>query len=104
MSGKRTRSAPRSRARNPLLRIEALMRIPNRLLLLPLLIVFTARPVLNAQVAPASTTPPAVENSQLTFGGNRLVPRSINERTASRRPARKPAAAAADSAGFGRIP
>src|SRR5438874_5060250 len=103
MSGKRTRSAPRSRARNPLLRIEALMRIPNRLLLLPLLIVFTARPVLNAQVAPASTTPPAVENSPMSVRWNRLVPRFIDEATASRRAARKAAAAAGDSAVLRRI-
>ena len=79
------------------------MRIPNRLLLLPLLIVFTARPVLNAQVAPASTTPPAVENSPISVRWNRLVPRFIDEAAASRRAARKAAAAAGDSAVLRRI-
>ena len=71
------------------------MRIPTRLLVLPLLLVNTERAVLNAQ-APADGTP-------VTVRWNRLVPKIVDEAAASRRAARRAAAAAGDSAALRRI-
>ena len=71
------------------------MRIPTRLLVVPLLLVNTERAVLNAQ-APADGTP-------VTVRWNRLVPKIVDEAAASRRAARRAAAAAGDSAALRRI-
>ena len=71
------------------------MRIPSRLLVLPLLIVNPERAVLNAQ-APADGTPVSVR-------WNRLVPKIIDEAAASRQAARRAAAAAGDSVALRRI-
>ena len=71
------------------------MRIPTRLLVLPLLLANPARAVLNAQ-APADRTPVSVR-------WNRLVPKIVDEAAASRRAARRAAAAAGDSAALRRI-
>ena len=71
------------------------MRIPTRLLVLPLLIVCPERAVLSAQ-APADGSPVSVR-------WNRLVPKIVDEAAASRRAARRAAAAAGDSAALRRI-
>ena len=71
------------------------MRIPTRLLVLPLLLVNPERAILSAQ-APADGTPASVR-------WNRLVPKIVDEAAASRRAARRAAAAAGDSAALRRI-
>ena len=71
------------------------MRIPARLLVLPLLLVNPERAALNAQ-APAGGTPATVR-------WNRLVPRIDDEAATSRRAARRAAAAAGDSVALRRI-
>src|ERR1700675_4027535 len=77
---------------------ETHMRIPTRLLLLPLLIAYPERAVLSAQTAHANaqadTIPPSVR-------WNRLVPKLVDESAARRRAART--AAADDSAALRRI-
>jgi len=74
------------------------MRIPTRLLLLPLLIAYPEQAVLSAQTAHANarayTIPPSVR-------WNRLVPKLVDESAARRRAART--AAAGDSAALRRI-
>jgi len=74
------------------------MRIPTRLLVLPLLIAYPERAVLSAQTAHANaqadTIPPSVR-------WNRLVPKLVDEAAARRRAART--AAAGDSAALRRI-
>ena len=78
------------------------MRIPTRLLVLPLLFVSAEPRILTAQVAPAGTAArAAADNSPMSVRWNRLVPRLVDENTASRRAARK--AAAGDSAALRRI-
>jgi len=80
------------------------MRIPTRLLLLPLLIVYPEHAGLNAQVQPARDPARAPADSiSVTVRWNRLVPRFVGEATASRRAARTAAAAAGDSAALRRI-
>jgi len=71
------------------------MRIPARLLVLPLLLVNPERAALNAQ-APAGGTPATVR-------WNRLVPRIDDEAATNRRAARRAAAAAGDSVALRRI-
>ena len=78
------------------------MRFPTRLLVLPLLIGYPERAVLSAQVQPAhAPTRAAVDSIPVSVRWNRLVPRFVDEATASRRAARK--AAAGDSAALRRI-
>lgn len=78
------------------------MRVPARLLVLSLLIVSIERSILIAQVAPAGTpSRAAADNSPMSVRWNRLVPRFVDENTASRRAARK--AAAGDTAALRRI-
>jgi hypothetical protein len=76
------------------------MRIPTRLLVLPLLIVYPERAVLGTQTqrdhAAANSVPVSVR-------WNRLVPTFVGENAASRRAARRAAAAAGDSAALRRI-
>ena len=69
------------------------MRFPTRLLVLPLLIGYPHRAVLNAQVQVAP----------VSVRWNRLVPKFVDEAAASRRAARTTAAAAGDSAAVRRI-
>ena len=78
------------------------MRIPTRLLVLPLLIVYPERAALTAQIqlAHAATRAPA-DSGPVSVRWNRLVPRLVDEAAASRRAARK--AAAGDSAALRRI-
>jgi hypothetical protein len=80
------------------------MRFPRRLLVLPLLIGYPERAVINAHVqlahAPTLTT---ADNIPVSVRWNRLVPRFVDEAAASRRTARKAAAAAGDSAALRRI-
>ena len=71
------------------------MRIPARLLLLPLLFAYPERAPLNAQVQAADTA--------VTVRWNRLVPKFADDNSASRREARKAATAAGDSAALRRI-
>ena len=71
------------------------MRIAARLLALPLLIIYPGRATLNAQTPTADTT--------VTVRWNRLVPKIVDENAASRRAARKAAAAAGDSVAVRRI-
>jgi hypothetical protein len=71
------------------------MRIAARLLALPLLIIYPGPATLNAQTQTADTT--------VTVRWNRLVPKFVDENAASRRAARKAAAAAGDSATARRI-
>jgi PAP2 superfamily protein len=78
------------------------MRIPNRLLLLPLLLVYPERAGLSAQVQPAHFTVRAMADSvPVSVRWNRLVPRLGDEAATRRRAARK--AAAGDSAALRRI-
>src|SRR5256885_1477503 len=80
------------------------MRIPTRLLVLPLLVVYPERAVHSAPVQPALTAARATADSMsVSVRWNRLVPGFIDEATASRRAARKAAAAAGDSAALRRI-
>ena len=84
------------------LHTEALMRIPTRLLVLPLLIVYSQRAGLGAQIQPAHAPARAAADSMpVSVRWNRLVPRLVDENTARRRAARK--AAAGDSAALRRI-
>src|SRR5213593_2458773 len=69
------------------------MRFTTRLLVLPLLIGYPHRAVLKAQVQVAP----------VSVRWNRLVPKFVDEATASRRAARKSAAAAGDSVALRRI-
>jgi hypothetical protein len=77
------------------------MRIPTRLLVLSLLIVYPGRAG-NAQVRPAHPAAPAtVDSSSVSVRWNRLVPGFVDEAVARRRAARS--AAAGDSAALRRI-
>jgi len=73
------------------------MRFHARLLVLPLLVGFPERSLLNAQVKPAAAT----ANVAVSVRWNRLAPKFADEAAASRRAAR--AAAAGDSAALRRI-
>jgi hypothetical protein len=75
------------------------MRIPTPLLLLPLLIVYPARAELAAQSQPAR----AAADTPVTIRWNRLVPKLVDENTASRRAARRAATAAGDSVALRRL-
>jgi membrane-associated phospholipid phosphatase len=78
------------------------MRIPTRLLALPLLIVYPERAALGSQIQPAHAAAPAPADSiSVTVRWNRLVPRFVDEAIARRRAARS--AAAGDSAALRRI-
>jgi hypothetical protein len=78
------------------------MRFPTRLLVLPLLIGYPERAVLNAQVQLAHAPTPAIADGiPVSVRWNRLVPRFVDEATARRRAART--AAAGDSAALHRI-
>ncbi len=77
------------------------MRIPARLLVLPLLVLSTERSILSAQVAASTPILAPADNSPMSVRCNRLVPRFVDENTASRRAARK--AAAGDTAALRRI-
>ena len=79
------------------------MRIPTRLLAIPLLFVCTEPLVLSAQFAPSVATAPAADRSSVSVRWNRLVPRFVDEAAASRRAARAAATAAGDSAALRRI-
>jgi hypothetical protein len=80
------------------------MRIPTRLLLLPLLAVYPDPAVLSAQVQPAYTRAPAAADTIPTsVRWNRLVPTLVGEANTRRRAARSAAAAAGDSAALRRI-
>ena len=80
------------------------MQIPTRLLALSLLAVSSGPSVLNAQSAPAGATPrAAADNVPVSVRWNRLVPKFVDENTASRRAARTAATAAGDSAALRRI-
>jgi hypothetical protein len=78
------------------------MRFPTHLLVLPLLVGYPERALINAQVqlahAPAQTTSDSIP---VSVRWNRLVPRFADEAAASRRAARK--AVAGDSAALRRI-
>ncbi|MDQ6769327.1 MAG: vanadium-dependent haloperoxidase [Gemmatimonadota bacterium] len=75
------------------------MRIPTRLLVLPLLIAYQERAVLSAQTAHDN----AQADTPSSVRWNRLVPKLVDEATARRRVARAAAAAAGDSAALRRI-
>ncbi len=80
------------------------MRFTTRLLVLPLLIAYPGRAVLSAQVQPAhGPTRSAADSIPVSVRWNRLVPRFVDEATASRRAARTAATAAGDSAALRRI-
>jgi PAP2 superfamily len=80
------------------------MRIPTRLLVLALLIVYPERAVLGAQIQVAHAPARAAADSMpVSVRWNRLVPRLVDENAASRRAARRAAAAAGDSAALRRI-
>ena len=74
------------------------MRIPTRLLVLPLLIAYPERSVLSAQTAHGNAQ---ADTSPLSVRWNRLVPKLVDESAARRREART--AAAGDSAALRRI-
>jgi membrane-associated phospholipid phosphatase len=75
------------------------MRIPTRLLVLPLLVVYPERAALNAQIQSARVG----ADTPVTVRWNRLVPRLVDEAAAVRRAARSAAVAAHDSAALRRI-
>ena len=77
------------------------MRISTRLLALPLLMFTTEPSALRAQVTPGAA--PRAAEIPITVRWNRLVPAFVDEASASRRAARKAAAAANDSAALRRI-
>ena len=78
------------------------MRFPTRLLLLPLLIGYPGRAIINAQVQFVhASTRATTDNIPVSVRWNRLVPKFVDEAAASRRAARK--AAAGDSAALRRI-
>jgi hypothetical protein len=80
------------------------MRVPTRLLVLPLVVGFPSRAVPGAPIIPAATSPQiAAESTTVTVRWNRLVPRFVDEAAARRRAARAAAAAAGDSAALRRI-
>jgi hypothetical protein len=77
------------------------MRIPTRLLVLPLLAGSPA--VISAHAQATYAAAPASDNVPVTVRWNRLIPRFIDENAASRRAARAAAKAAGDSAALRRI-
>ncbi len=78
------------------------MRVPTRLLVLPLLLVGSYHTTLGAQSQPAPAAAQA-ENMPASVRWNRLVPRLFDENTARRRAVRKAATAAGDSATLRRL-
>jgi hypothetical protein len=79
---------------------ETHMRIPTRLLVLPLLLAYPARASLGAQTARLNVQ---AETSSPTIRWNRLVPALVDETMTRRRAARTAATAAGDSAALRRI-
>jgi membrane-associated phospholipid phosphatase len=79
------------------------MRIPTRLLVLPLLVLYPERAALNAQTQSAYAPAPGAADTPVSVRWNRLVPKLLDENAASRRAARKAATAAGDSAALRRI-
>jgi membrane-associated phospholipid phosphatase len=78
------------------------MRIPTRILLIPLLTVCPEGAALTAQVHPAYAARTTTD-TVVSVRWNRLVPRLVDENTARRRAARRAAAAAGDSAALRRL-
>ncbi len=76
------------------------MRIPTRLLALPLLIVSPEMSVLAAQAGPATAQ---VTDTAVSVRWNRLVPKLVDEASARRRAARTAATAAGDSVTLRRL-
>lgn len=80
------------------------MRLPTRLLVLPLLVAYPERAELNAQTqTPDRRVQTDAEHIPVSVRWNRLVPRFDDENAARRRAARSAAAAAHDSAALRRI-
>jgi len=80
------------------------MRIPTRLLVLPLLVIYPERAALRAQTQPAQGAARSDANGvPASVRWNRLVPILVDENAARRRAARSAAAAAGDSAALRRI-
>ena len=79
------------------------MRFPTRLLILPLLLAYPQSAALSAPVLPAHHRQVAADSIPISVRWNRLVPRFVDETTASRRAARAAAAAAHDSIALRRI-
>ena len=79
------------------------MRIPTRLLVLPLLALYPERAALNAQTQSAYAPARSSADTPVSVRWNRLVPKLLDENAASRRAARQAAAAAGDSATLRRI-
>jgi hypothetical protein len=79
------------------------MRITTRLLLLPLLIAYPQSAGLGAQIQVAHASTRAAADTPVTIRWNRLVPKFVDENTASRSAARSAAKAAGDSAALRRI-
>jgi PAP2 superfamily protein len=79
------------------------MRIPTRLIVLPLLLLYPERTTLHAQTQPAPAPARASADTPITVRWNRLVPKLVDENSASRRAARRAATAAGDSAALRRI-
>lgn len=84
---------------SPSFHFEVHMRIPTRLLALPLLIVSPGLSELGGQPAPKGNT--AADNASSTVRWNRLVPEFLDEASARRRAART--AAAGDSAALRKL-
>jgi membrane-associated phospholipid phosphatase len=82
---------------------EARMRIKTRLLVLPLLMLYPQRALLNAQTEAGYTAAPRDEGGPVSVRWNRLVPKFVEENIATRRAARTAAKAAGDSAALRRI-
>ena len=80
------------------------MRFATQLLVLPFVMAYPQRAVLNAPAQPAhAPTRAAADSTTVSVRWNRLVPRFADEAAASRRAARAAAAAAKDSAALRRI-
>src|SRR2546423_9972357 len=80
------------------------MRIPTRLVVLPFLVLYPQRAVLNAQLHPAYAAAHTPDDSvQTSVRWNRLVPRLVDENAPNRRAARSAAKAAGDSVPLRRI-
>jgi len=79
------------------------MRIPARLLVLPMLMLYPEQAPLHAQAPAHSPARSAADNVPVSVRWNRLVPKCVAENAASRRAARKAATASGDSAALRRI-
>src|SRR5688572_23618598 len=80
------------------------MRFATQLLVLPFVMAYPQRAVLNAPAQPAhAPTRAAADSTTVSVRWNRLVPRFADEAAANRRAARTAAAAAKDSAALRRI-